>query len=179
MPNIKGKIFRVAVWFILLLSAFAVAYINGIATNNEKRKETLQILKREINSNWGLTKLEIDMINESTQSYIERKGLKPGDPLPPKILAQENPALLSMLKNMKTYYFIKTFSATSSELSTKAIAIITINSRVPQEGERYAYGAIEHNYEIFGSVYSIYPEDEFAMRRILKALKAYSKSINN
>lgn len=157
--------------------AFGVAYIHGKTLEAKKRDQALQVLKREINSHWGLTKIEIDMVNESTQSYIDRNGLKPGEPLQPRVLAQDNPALRQILKKMTTFYYIKTFSASSGPYSTKAVAIIVINNKVPQEGEKYAYGAIEHNYEVFGSVYSIYPNDQFAIGKLKRALRAYAKTI--
>ena len=163
---------------MLVLFAFVTAYLYGRNEITRKREQALQVLKREINSNWGLTKIEIDMLNESTQSYIERKKLKPGEKLPPQELAKENPVLREMLKKMKTFYYIKTFPATSGEYSTKATTIIAINNKVPKEGEKYAYGAIEHNYEIFGSNYSIYPQDEFSISIIRRALKAYSKTLD-
>jgi hypothetical protein len=172
------KKLRVIVYGILLIFAFVTAYLYGRNEVTREREQALQVLKREINSSWGLTKIEIDMLNESTQSYIDRRKLKPGEKLPPSELAKENPVLREMLKKMKTFYYIKSFPATSGEYSTKATAIIAINNKVPKEGEKYAYGAIEHNYEIFGSTYSIYPQDGFAISIIRRALKAYAKTLD-
>jgi hypothetical protein len=173
----KPRITRFFIYTGVILASFGVAYLHGITVKNKKRAQELQELKREINSHWGLTKIEIDTINESAQSFAERFALKPGDPLPPKELAKENPTLRAMLKNMSTFYRVSTFSAASENLSTMVTTIITIGDRVPPEGEKYSYGAIEHSYELFGSVYSIYPEDNFSIQRIKSALKAYAKTL--
>jgi hypothetical protein len=177
--NAKKRIVRIATYGSLLMAAFGTAYIYGLTLKTQERATALQVLKREINSHWGLTKLEIDMVNESAQSFIERRGLKPGEPLPPKELAKESPPLNDMLKKMKSPYYIQSFPAVSDGYSTKATAIVTISTKVPREGEKYAYGAIEHSYEIFGSVYSIYPNDEYGVARITRALKAYAKTLKN
>lgn len=177
MAKTKQKAIRFVTYTLVILGAFWVAYLLGVNRAEVEKARQMQTLKREIDSQWGLVKIEIDAMNEAVQNFVERNGLKPGEPLSLKTLSEESPIVKDILKGMKTFWYVQTFPASSGPYSTKATAIVTLTNIVPKEGERFAYGAVEHNYEIFGSVYSIYPQDDFAIKRIKRALQSYSKTI--
>jgi hypothetical protein len=166
---------RAGVYTGLIVGIFWVAHIYSIPFENAKKMQEYQVLKREIELFWGITKIEIDMLNEDVQSYIERNGLKPGQPLSPKTFFTEKDSLRKQLTSDKPIDIMKSFTAKSGEYSTKATTFLTIMNRVPKEGERYVYGAIEHNYELFGQNFTIYPKDDYSYTRLKNGLRREMK----
>jgi hypothetical protein len=118
-----------------------------------------------------MEKGKLDGINQIANNYIVKNNLKPGDPLPPKTFENPKNSIGRLLTKEKSSQIITEFKASNAGYETKVVSLITVGDTVPEEGEQYAYGALEHTYEIFGSNYSFYPDDDFCIPNIKKGLK--------
>lgn len=175
MRSQSKLIIRILLYTSLTVSIFWVAHLNSIHLKQATKEQSIQVIKREVKLLWELTKVEVDLLNEEAQSIIDRLGLKPGQPLPPKTFWKEKDSTRKNFISSNPVEITKIFPISSGQYSTKIVTMISVDNKVPKEGEKYAYAGIEHNYEIFGQNFTIYPTDNFAVNRLKEALKRVSK----
>jgi hypothetical protein len=165
-------------WPIYLLTAVLVFWTAWLVENVKTKKQRdidVGVMKAQIEAFWDLEKEKINKINQRAEDFAQSTGLAVGDELPIRLLAEKNEGTIEALSESKNKSIITEYKAGSGDYFTKAISIITIKGKVPEKGEYYAYGGIEHNKEMFGNIYSLYPEDAFARERVSKALKKFIK----
>lgn len=170
MSKLPKITLRILIYSSLIVSIFWVAHIHSRPLQEKEKQHSIQIIKRDIQLMWELIKVEVDLINEEAQNYIDLNGLKPGSPLPPRTFFKEADKTRRQLNTDSQIEIVKTFTASSREYSTKATTLVAVSNKVPQDSEKYAYAGIEHNYEVFGTNFTVYPEDKFAINRLKNAL---------
>jgi hypothetical protein len=164
------KIARWAGYGILVVAAANAGRLVSIPSEIREREQSRAAIARQLAAFVSLEKEKVDKINDLARDYIHTKQLKPGDPLPPKAVL--TPEAGSLMDTGDASQLMTKFTAKDGRWQAMATSLISVENKVPQKGEKYAYLAAEVPIDVFGFRYEIHPQDQFGGRRMLEAGRA-------
>jgi hypothetical protein len=167
--KLKKRIVRVLIWSLIGTLVLATAHLLNKQEETKPNDQEHIKLKRELYSFWELKKAQTYRINKAAEDYIKANNLEPGSPLPPNTFYQANDPFWERFEKTEEVQMTSTYQAQAGRFQSGCASLITVSDKVPQPGERYAYCGILWGKSLTGSTYEIYPQDKYAMRRLLQA----------